>query len=112
MTADRPYPPGMALRDLRPRVRRIRRDGDPAVGVVAAVEGGTGRHLTLTLAVKLPGGDETTIRRAVAAADVGDRVVEPGVTLPVRYDRAHPERVEVDLDALRRRASTSAAPPS
>lgn len=98
----------MVLRDLLPRVRRIRRDGDPAAGVVTAIRDGA-RHRTLTLAVKLPAGQATTVRRPVATADLGDLRLELGVTLPVRYDRTRPTQVELDLDALRMRASRTSS---
>lgn len=88
----------MLPRHLHPRVRRIRREGDPAVGSVIAVESRRGGGAVLTLTVALPGGAETTVDRVVDADGiaVGDRV-------PMRYDRHRPERVEVDVQALKAR---------
>lgn len=83
----------MPLRDLRPSVRRIRLDGDPAAATVTAVRPRGAGRLRLTLLVDLPGGREATVTRTTTTTVHGG--VQVGDRVAVRYDRARPGRVEL-----------------
>lgn len=93
----------MLPRSLRLRARRIQREGDPATGVVTAVDARRGGGVDVTVRVDLPGGAGATVTRALTAADLGSAVPAVGDRLPVRYDRHRPERVELDVDTMRAR---------
>jgi len=93
----------MLPRHLRPRVRRIQRDGDPAIGHVLVATPRRGGGVVLTLRVELPRGVEVTIDRVVAAQDLPAGTPAVGDRVPVRYDRRSPELVEVDVAVLRGR---------
>lgn len=95
------YPTPMLPRHLRPRVRRIRRDGDPAIGHVLAAAPRRGGGVVLTLRVELPRGTGVTIDRPVAGQDLPAGAPAVGDRVPVRYDRRSPELVEIDVAVLR-----------
>jgi hypothetical protein len=97
----------MLLRNLRPGVRRIVRDGERASGIVLAVRdwpaGTIGvSRFTLTIQAQLPGETRTIKRYCDSHAFRG---AEPSVgdKLPLRYEAADHGKIEIDYEAFRRR---------
>jgi hypothetical protein len=98
----------MLLRNLRPNVRRVQRDGEKATGVVLYVRDwpagtiGVSRW-TLTILARLPGGEEPRVKRYCDSHELRGADVSKGDTLPLRYDAADHTRIEIDYAAFRDR---------
>src|SRR4051794_40294769 len=98
----------MLLRNLRPDVRKLLRDGQPATGVVLDVRAwpagtiGVSRF-TLTILAQLPGGEQPTIKRYCDSHALRGAEPSKGDELPLRYDAADHTRIEIDYETFRRR---------
>jgi hypothetical protein len=97
----------MLLRNLRPDVRKVAREGEQATGIVLAVRAwpagtiGVSRF-TLTIQAQLPGG-KRTIKRYCDSHEFRGAEPSVGDKLPLRYDTADPTKIEIDYDAFRTR---------
>jgi hypothetical protein len=100
----------MLLRNLRPDVRKLMRDGKQATGIVLAVRdwpaGTIGvSRFTLTIEAQLPG-DKRTVKRYCDSHEFQGATPAPGDKLPLRYDADDHAKIEIDYEAFRRRQKT------
>jgi hypothetical protein len=96
------------LRHRLPRYRRLVREGRRAEGLIIAVDeprSGTIGHskFRMRIRARLPGGTEPEVRRTVDSHELHGAYPSAGDTVPLRFDPAKPNRVDVDLPEWRSR---------
>jgi hypothetical protein len=96
------------LRHRLPGYRRLLREGERAEGLVLAVEegrSGTIGHsrFRLRIRARLSGGAEREVTRSVDSHELLGEYASAGDMVPLRFDPAKAERIDVDLPEWRSR---------
>ena len=96
------------LRHRLPGYRRLVREGRRAEGLIVAVDelqSGTIGHskFRMRIRARLPGGAEPEITSKVDSHELRGAYATAGDTVPLRFDPAKPERIDIDLPEWRSR---------
>ncbi len=96
------------LRHRLPGYRRLVREGRRAEGLILAVDElrtGTIGHskFRMRIRARLPGGAEPEVTRTVDSHELCGAYATAGDVVPLRFDPAKPDRVDIDLPEWRSR---------